>query len=49
MLLVKTYLDKSPISGIGLFAAEPFLVPHGYFHSEAGHDFSSACISDLRD
>src|SRR5436190_11539229 len=23
MLLVKTYLDKSPISGIGLFAAEP--------------------------
>ena len=23
MLLVKTYLDKSPIAGIGLFAAEP--------------------------
>ena len=23
MLLVKTYLDKSPVAGIGLFAAEP--------------------------
>ncbi len=27
MLLVKTYLDKSPIHGIGLFAAEP--IPEG--------------------
>ena len=27
MLLVKTYLDKSPIHGLGVFAAEP--IPKG--------------------
>ena len=27
MLLVKTYLDRSPIAGVGLFAAEP--IPAG--------------------
>lgn len=44
MLLIKTYLDKSPVHGLGLFAAEPLFA--GQEVSRFVPGFDSICFPD---